>query len=136
MYAVIKTGGKQYKVAENDVIAVEKMVGEPGDSVNLGEVLMVGDDNGQTVGAPTVAGAVVAATVLEQKRDKKVIVFKLKRRQDYRRKNGHRQNLTVLRITDIMADGKKKAAKAKPAPKTEEASADAGYAPAEAKTEE
>ena len=105
MYAVIKTGGKQYKVAKDDVIAVEKLSGEPGDSVDFAEVLMVGDENGQTVGAPLVDGAKVAATVLEQKRDRKVIVYKKKRRQGYQRKNGHRQDLTVLRVTDIVGAG-------------------------------
>jgi len=137
MYAVIKTGGKQYKVAKDDVIKVEKMAGEPGDSVDLSEVLLVGDDKGQTVGAPLIEGAKVAATVLEQKRDKKVIIFKKKRRQGYQRKNGHRQNLTVLRITDILADGKKKAApqkkEAAPAedkPATETKAAPAKKAPA------
>ncbi len=137
MYAVIKTGGKQYKVAKDDVIRVEKMAGEPGESVDFSEVLLVGDDDGQTVGAPLIEGATVAATVLEQKRDKKIIVFKKKRRQGYKRKNGHRQNLTVLRITDILAAGKKKAApKKKAAAKKTEAVADAGDAPAEAKSEE
>ena len=137
MYAVIKTCGKQYKVAKDDVIRVEKMAGEPGESVDFSEVLLVGDDDGQTVGAPLIEGATVAATVLEQKRDKKIIVFKKKRRQGYKRKNGHRQNLTVLRITDILAAGKKKAApKKKAAAKKTEAVADAGDAPAEAKSEE
>ena len=131
MLAIIKTGGKQYKVAKDDVIRVEKMAGEPGESVDFSEVLLVGDDDGQTVGAPLIEGATVAATVLEQKRDKKIIVFKKKRRQGYKRKNGHRQNLTVLRITDILASGKKKAA-----PKKKEAAADAGAAPAAATSEE
>ncbi|MBW7850480.1 MAG: 50S ribosomal protein L21 [Rhodospirillales bacterium] len=97
MFAVIKTGGKQYKVAKDDVITVERLPGQPGDSVTLGEVLMVGDK----IGAPTVDGASVTATVVDQTRGDKIIVFKKKRRQNYRRKNGHRQDLTVLRITDI-----------------------------------
>jgi large subunit ribosomal protein L21 len=101
MFAVIRTGGKQYKVAMNDVIFVEKLPVEAGASVELADVLMVGDDAGVTAGSPTVAGASVTATVLEQKRDDKIIVFKKKRRHNYRRKNGHRQYLTVLRITDI-----------------------------------
>jgi large subunit ribosomal protein L21 len=100
MYAVIKTGGKQYKVARNDVILVEKLPGEAGAAVQLDEVLLVGDDKGQTVGSPLVAGASVAATVLEQTRGEKIIVFKKKRRKNYRRKAGHRQDLTALRITD------------------------------------
>lgn len=118
MFAVIKSGGKQYKVAKDDVIRVEKLDAEAGASVDLNEVLMVGDDKSQTVGVPLVDGASVSATVLEQMRDSKIIVFKKKRRQNYRRRNGHRQHLTVLRIDDILTGGKKKAA-----PKTEEAAA-------------
>ena len=110
MFAVIKSGGKQYKVAKNDVIRVEKLDAEAGASIDLNEVLMVGDDKSQTVGVPLVDGASVSATVLEQMRDRKIIIFKKKRRQNYRRKNGHRQHLTVLRIDDILAAGKKKAA--------------------------
>ncbi|MBE9557954.1 MAG: 50S ribosomal protein L21 [Proteobacteria bacterium] len=119
MYAVIKTGGKQYKVAKNDVILVEKLAGEAGAALELDEVLLVGDDNGQTVGAPLIDGAHVAATVLEQTRGEKIIVFKKKRRQNYRRKAGHRQDLTALKITDIVTGGKKKVAKATE-PKAEE----------------
>jgi large subunit ribosomal protein L21 len=103
MFAVIRTGGKQYKVAPNDVIFVEKLAAEAGSSVELDDVLMVGGDAGLTTGTPTIAGARVTATVLEQKRDDKVLVFKKKRRHNYRRMNGHRQYLTVLRITDIVA---------------------------------
>ena len=120
MFAVIKTGGKQYKVAPNDVLRIEKIAGEPGDTVELGAVLMVGGADGLTIGAPLVEGAMVAAEVLEQKRDDKIIVFKKKRRKGYRRTKGHRQLLTALRITEILTGGKKpskaKAAKAKPAP--------------------
>lgn len=119
MYAVIKTGGKQYKVAKNDVILVEKLPGEAGAALELDEVLLVGDDNSQTVGSPLVDGAHVAATVLEQTRGEKIIVFKKKRRQNYRRKAGHRQDLTALKITDIVTGGKKKVAKAVE-PKAEE----------------
>ena len=97
MFAVIKTGGKQYKVAPNDVIRVEKLPGQAGDTVTLDQVLMVDDK----IGAPTVAGASVTATLLEQTRGEKIIIFKKKRRQNYRRKKGHRQELTVLRITGI-----------------------------------
>jgi large subunit ribosomal protein L21 len=97
MFAVIKTGGKQYKVAPNDVIRVEKLDGNVGDSVTLNEVLLIGDK----IGKPTVSGASVTATVLEQARADKVIIFKKKRRQNYRRKKGHRQDLTVLRITAV-----------------------------------
>ncbi|MFT6579616.1 MAG: large subunit ribosomal protein L21 [Alphaproteobacteria bacterium] len=123
MYAVIKTGGKQYKVAKDDKIVIEKIVGETGASVNLDEVLLVGDDEGQTVGAPLVKGASVTATVLDQKRDKKIIVFKKKRRKNYRRKNGHRQDITILQITDILTGAKKKAAPKKKAAKAEEPAA-------------
>ncbi len=98
MFAVIKTGGKQYKVAPNDVIIVEKLPGQAGDTVTLDQVLMVGEK----VGAPLVAGASVTATLVDHTRGEKIIVFKKKRRQNYRRKKGHRQDLTVLRITDIV----------------------------------
>ena len=124
MFAVIKSGGKQYKVAKEDVIRVEKIDAEEGMTVNLNEILMVGDENGQTIGAPLVDGAAVSATVLEQMRDRKIIVFKKQRRQNYRRRNGHRQHLTVLRIDDILTGGKKKAAtKKKTASKKKEVAA-------------
>ena len=124
MFAVIKSGGKQYKVAKEDVIRDEKIDAEEGMTVNLNEVLMVGDENGQTIGAPLVDGAAVSATVLEQMRDRKIIVFKKQRRQNYRRRNGHRQHLTVLRIDDILTGGKKKAAtKKKTASKKKEVAA-------------
>ncbi len=123
MYAVVKTGGKQYKVAANDVIKVEKLTGEPGDVVTLDDVLMVSGDSGVTVGSPRVDGASVAAEILEQARAKKIVVFKKRRRQTYRRKAGHRQHLTVLRVTDILTGGAKPAAKKKAAPKKEAAPA-------------
>ncbi len=107
MFAVVKTGGKQYRVAANDIIAVEKLEAEPGATVELTDVLMVGDDAAQTAGTPLVAGATVAAEVVKQTRAKKVVVFKKKRRKDYRRTLGHKQHLTVLRITEILTDGKK-----------------------------
>jgi large subunit ribosomal protein L21 len=105
MFAVIRTGGKQYRVAEGDVIKVERLAdAEPGATIALSEVLMVGGEGADaTVGAPLVAGASVAAEVIAQDRGPKIIVFKKKRRQNYRRKNGHRQDLTVLRITGISA---------------------------------
>jgi large subunit ribosomal protein L21 len=103
MFAVIRTGGKQYKVAEGDVIAVEKLAGEPGATIELGEVLMVGEGAGATAGAPLVVGASVSAELVEHRRADKIIVFKKKRRHNYRRKNGHRQHQTVLRITGISA---------------------------------
>ena len=100
MYAVIKTGGKQYRVAKNDVIKVERLDGEVGAEITFPEVLMVGGDN-PVVGAPVVAGASVTGTVLEQAKGDKVIIFKKRRRKNYRRRNGHRQLLTVVRIADI-----------------------------------
>lgn len=101
MYAVIRTGGKQYRVARNEVIEVEKLDAEPGTTVAFDEVLLVGEGESATVGTPLVAGASVSATVLDQTRGEKVIVFKKRRRKNYRRRNGHRQYLTVVRVTDI-----------------------------------
>ena len=103
MYAVIKTGGKQYKVAKNDVIVVEKLAGEAGANVEFTDVLVVGGEGGTRIGAPTVDGARVTGTVLSQERADKVIVFKKRRRKNSRRKNGHRQSHTVVRIADIVA---------------------------------
>lgn len=111
MFAVIKTGGKQYKVRKDDVLVVEKLNGEAGASVDFDSVLMIGDDEKATIGAPVVDGAVVKAEVVEQTRGDKVIIFKKKRRKNHRRKNGHRQDLTVIKITDILGDGAKKPAK-------------------------
>ncbi|MGC2409908.1 MAG: 50S ribosomal protein L21 [Methyloceanibacter sp.] len=107
MFAVIRTGGKQYRVAPNDIIEIERIAGEPGDIVELGEVLLLGGDSSPQMGSPTIAGALVAAELIEHKRGDKIIVFKKKRRKNYRRKNGHRQALTMLRITEILTDGKK-----------------------------
>ena len=103
MFAVVKTGGKQYKVAQGDVIQVEKLPGEANAKVELAEVLMLCDGGKVTVGAPFVSGAKVAAEVVSQKRSGKLIVFKKKRRQNYRRKKHHRQEYTVLKITGILA---------------------------------
>ena len=100
MYAVIKTGGKQYRVAKNDVIKIERLDGEAGAEIVFSEVLMLGGEN-PVVGAPRVAGATVTGTVLEQAKGEKVIIFKKRRRKNYRRRNGHRQLLTVVRIADI-----------------------------------
>ena len=120
MYAVLKTGGKQYKVSENDVIIVERLSGESGAKIKLDKVLMIGEGDNTTVGTPTIGGALVAAEILEHKRGDKITVFKKKRRKNYRRTMGHRQELTVLRITDILAAGEKKPAakKAKAESKT------------------
>ncbi len=117
MFAVIKTGGKQYKVAKDDVIVVEKLPGEAGSEVRLDQVLMLAGDNGANVGTPLIDGATVGATVVEPRRADKVIVFKRKRRKNYRRTKGHRQEQTVLRITEILEAGAKKAAAKKPAAK-------------------
>jgi large subunit ribosomal protein L21 len=103
MFAVVKTGGKQYKVAQGDVIQVEKLPGEANAKVELAEVLMLYSDGKTTVGAPLVKGATVSAEIVEQKRSAKLIVFKKKRRQNYRRRNNHRQLFTVLKITAIKA---------------------------------
>ena len=98
MYAVIKTGGKQYNVTKGDVVKIEKIAGEEGKEVVFNEVLSLGE----TFGTPFVKGASVKALVVKQAKDAKVIVFKKKRRQNYRRKNGHRQNITIVKITDIL----------------------------------
>jgi large subunit ribosomal protein L21 len=122
MFAVIRTGGKQYKVAPNDVIRVERLPGAAGEIVELGQVLMLGGDGGAvTVGAPLVAGACVGASVIAQAQGDKVLVFKKKRRHNYRRKNGHRQDLTILRITEILTDGQKPSKQAAAAPAEGEA---------------
>jgi len=102
-YAVIRTGGKQYRVTPNAVLAVEKLEAEPGSTITFNDVLAVATEAGLTLGAPVVAGASVTATVLEQKRAEKVIIFKKRRRQNSRRKNGHRQPLTLLRVAEIRA---------------------------------
>lgn len=99
MFAVVKTGGKQYRVTKGDKIRVERLEAEAGKSLTLSEVVMVGDK----VGAPLVSGASVQATVIAHDRDDTVLIFKKKRRHNYRRKNGHRQHHTVLEITDIKA---------------------------------
>jgi large subunit ribosomal protein L21 len=116
MFAVFKTGGKQYRVAAEDVLKVGKVKGEPGEIVEFGEVLVVGGDS-VSLGAPTVAGATVAAEVLDQARGPKIIAFKKRRRKNSRRKIGHRQEFTLLRITEILTDGKKPSKQAQPRPK-------------------
>ena len=122
MFAVIKTGGKQYRVAAEDTITVAKLTGEPGQSVTFDQVLMLSNDNGVEVGAPLVSGVTVTATVVEHTRGEKVIAFKKRRRQNSRRKRGHRQDYTVVRITEILSGGAKpKNAAAK---KTTKAAAD------------
>jgi large subunit ribosomal protein L21 len=123
MFAVIKTGGKQYRVAAEDVITVEKLAGEPGDILEIGEVLMVGGDT-VTVGNPLVAGATVAGEVVKHSRGAKVIAFKKRRRKNSRRKIGHRQDYTVLRITEILTDGAKPSKERKAAPPADESPAE------------
>ncbi len=116
MFAVIRTGGKQYRVTPNAVLKVEKLVAEAGASITFTDVLAVGSDAGVTLGAPTVAGASVTATVVAQDRLDKVIIFKKRRRQNSRRRNGHRQHVTVLRIAGFEQDGRPLAdAQAEPA---------------------
>lgn len=113
MFAVIKTGGKQYRVAADDKLKVEKIDGEPGQIIQFGEVLVVGGD-AVTLGTPTVAGASVAAAVIEQSRHPKVIAFKKRRRKNSRRKRGHRQEYTLVQITEILTGGAKPSMAAAP----------------------
>ena len=108
MFAVMRSGGKQYRVAPNDIIRVEKLEAEVGATVSLDEVLLVGEGDAVTVGTPAIDGASVVAEVLDQFRGPKVLVFKKKRRKNYRRKQGHRQALTLLRVTEIKASGTSK----------------------------
>lgn len=110
MFAVIKTGGKQYRVAQDDVVKVEKLAGEPGDTVTFEDVLMVGGAE-TMIGAPLVEGASVVGEVVDQARTRKIIVFKKRRRQNSRRRNGHRQSVTLVKITEILTKGAKPAAR-------------------------
>jgi large subunit ribosomal protein L21 len=103
MFAVIRTGGKQYRVQPDQVLKVEKLEAEAGGTITFTDILAVGDEGSLTIGAPTVAGATVTATVVAQDRLEKVIIFKKRRRQNSRRKNGHRQHVTVLRVSAINA---------------------------------
>ncbi len=103
MFAVIRTGGKQYRVSQDDQITVERLTAEAGETLTLTDVLMVGDDSGVTVGRPVLEGASVSVEVVKQARGPKLIIFKKRRRQNSRRKNGHRQDLTILKITGIHA---------------------------------
>ena len=138
MFAVIKTGGKQYRVAADDVLTIGNVTGEVGDILEIGEVLAFGEGDDVTIGSPLVEGAMVTVEVVEQGRGRKVIAFKKRRRQNSRRKHGHRQLLTTVRISEILTGGAKpsKKASAKPAAKAEAASAKAeAPAKAEAKAE-
>ena len=102
MFAVVKTGGKQYKVKENDTILVEKLENKKGDSINLNQILLLSNDEKKIqIGTPLLKGVSVKAKILEQKKQKKILVFKKKRRKNYKKKTGHRQNITVLKILKI-----------------------------------
>jgi large subunit ribosomal protein L21 len=107
MYAVVKTGGKQYRVAKDDTILVERIAAEEGAVVILNDIVMLGDGEKLTIGTPKVEGAAVSATVMRQTRGPKIIIFRRKRRKNHRRTQGHRQDLTLLKITDIAEDAKK-----------------------------
>ncbi|EHI48273.1 ribosomal protein L21 [SAR116 cluster alpha proteobacterium HIMB100] len=115
MYAVVKTGGKQYRVAKDDTILVEKLDAEEGQKVTLSDVMLLGEGDNVTVGTPVVANASVEAQVVSQTRGPKIIIFRRKRRKNHRRTQGHRQDLTLLKITDINSSAKKVAAPAKKA---------------------
>ena len=135
MFAVIKTGGKQYRVARDDVIVVEKLAGEPGAMLEFQDVLMIGEPGkAPSVGLPVLDKAAVFAEVVDQTRGDKIIVFKKRRRKNYRRKKGHRQDLTVLKITGISPTGAKPTAKAKAAAKPKAAAKTKAKAPAKAKS--
>ena len=129
MYALVKTGGKQYRVAKDDTILVERITAEEGTEVILNDIVMLGDGDKVTIGTPTVEGAAVSATVVRQTRGQKLIIFRRKRRKNHRRTQGHRQDLTLLKINDIAEDAKK-LAPAKPAAKKAAPKADAAAKPA------
>jgi large subunit ribosomal protein L21 len=101
MYAVIETGGKQYRVAEGDTLYVEKLDGDVGDTISFDRVLLIADGDDVSVGSPVVDGAAVTGEIVGHGRDKKVVVFKFKRRKDYRRRNGHRQAFTAVKISSL-----------------------------------
>ena len=129
MFAVIKAGGRQYRVAAADVISIDRVTSDVGDAIDFDQVLMLGGPEGVTLGSPVVDGASVAGEVIEHKRGDKIIVFKKRRRKNSRRSRGHRQHMTLVRITDILAAGKKAsprkaAANPKPAAKNAEATAE------------
>ncbi|MEX0693688.1 MAG: 50S ribosomal protein L21 [Rhodospirillales bacterium] len=133
MFAVVKSGGKQYRVAKDDTLIVEKLAGDVGDIIELGPVLMLGEEGkAPTVGAPVIDKAAVFGEVIDQSRADKVIIFKKQRRQNHRRKNGHRQEQTVLRIVEISPTGTKPKAAEKKAPVKKAEDQDAAPATAEA----
>jgi large subunit ribosomal protein L21 len=118
MFAVIRAGGKQYRVAAEDVIRIDRVVGEPGEVIEFGEVLLLGGDTPQ-IGAPTISGATVAGEVLQHTRGDKVIAFKKRRRKNSRRKRGYRHEFSVIRITEILTDGAKPSKTPPPRPQRE-----------------
>ena len=118
MYALVRTGGKQYRVAKDDTILVERIAADEGAEVILDDVVMLGDGDKVTIGTPRVEGAAVSATVVSQTRGPKIIIFRRKRRKNHRRTQGHRQDLTLLKINAIAEDGKSLKPKAAPAKKT------------------
>jgi large subunit ribosomal protein L21 len=141
MFAVIRTGGKQYRVAADETLQVDKLAGEAGESVTFSDVLLLGGDGEAKVGSPLVAGASVVAEIVEHGRGRKIIIFKKRRRQNSRRKNGHRQDFTVVRITEILAEAarkpsrrKAKAATAEKLPPASAGGAESGAAPEVAET--
>ncbi len=138
MYAVIRTGGKQYRVAPDDILEIEKIEAAEGEVIELDDVLIIGKDGADIeVGTPTIEGARVAAEVVEQGRGEKIIVFKKKRRKNYRRKNGHRQHLTTIRVLEVLEagqKGKKKAGESKRAQKKADPGESLGGAPAKQAT--
>lgn len=133
MYAVIRTGGKQYKVAPEDVLQIEKIEGNAGDAVQFPDVLMVAGEGEPAVGSPLVSGAVVSAEVVEQGRGPKIIIFKKRRRQNYRRKRGHRQDLTTVRILEIFTGGRAPALSKESKPAADEGTTPAAPAKTRAK---
>ena len=114
MFAVIKTGGKQYKLQAGDIFHVEKLAGEAGSVIDFNEVLALGTGAGITIGTPLVKGASVAVQIVDQKKDDKVMIFKKKRRHNYRRKRGHRQEITVVKVLEVLEAGKKRTVEPQP----------------------
>ena len=130
MYALVRTGGKQYRVAKDDTILVERITADEGAEVILDDIVMLGDGDKVTIGTPRVEGAAVSATVVSQTRGPKIIIFRRKRRKNHRRTQGHRQDLTLLKINAIAEDGKALKPKAAPAKKAEAKKAEAKKAEA------
>ncbi|NCW30729.1 MAG: 50S ribosomal protein L21 [Alphaproteobacteria bacterium] len=129
MYALVKTGGKQYRVSKDDTILVERLAAEEGEQIILNDIVMLGDGDKVTIGTPLVDGAGVSATVMRQTRGPKIIIFRRKRRKNHRRTQGHRQDLTLLKINDIAEDAKSLKT-VKPAAKAAPKKVEAGEAPA------